>query len=131
MALQRYWYVDRGQGSRNRLAIVEKSNSSATKETITSNYASVSEIKDLRIYTIDAQDDYTVDSVTEEKTDIPKRYHEALVYKVIANGYKDPRNQKIDAAQYFDAEYEKLLKKAKKNARSNLQTNGFIKQVSY
>ena len=53
MALQRYWYLDRGQGGRNRLAVVEKSNASTTKETITSNFSSVSEVKDLRIYTID------------------------------------------------------------------------------
>jgi hypothetical protein len=131
VALQRYWYIDRGQGTRDRIAIVEKSNSSITKETITSNYASVSEVKDLRIYTIDAPIDYVVDNVTEEKTEIPLRYHEALVYKVIANGYKDPRNQKIDVAQYFDKEYEIVLKKAKKQARSNMQTNGFVKQVSY
>ena len=131
MALQRYWYIDRGQGTRDRIAIVEKSNSSTTKETITSDFSSVSEVKDLRIYTVDAPVDYTVDNVTEEKTEIPLRYHEGLVYKVIANGYKEPRNQKMDVAQYFDKEYEIVLKKAKKQARSNMQTNGFVKQVSY
>jgi hypothetical protein len=131
MALQRYWYIDRGQGGRNRLAIVEKSTSSTTKETITSNFASVSEVKDLRIYVVDTQTDFAIDSITNENTEIPKRYHEALVYKVVANGYKDPRNQKIEAAQYFDNEYEVLLKKAKKYARSNLQTNGFVQQVDF
>jgi|10_taG_2_1085330.scaffolds.fasta_scaffold27418_2 hypothetical protein len=131
MALQRYWYVDNGQGGRTRLAIVEKSNSSVTKETITSNYTSVSEVKDIRIYAIDSPDDYTIDNLTSEKKEIPLRYHEGLVYKVIANGYKDPRNQKMDVAQYFDKEYEIILKKAKKQARSNMQINGFVKQVSY
>ena len=131
MALQRYWYLDRGQGGRNRLAVVEKSNASTTKETITSNFSSVSEVKDLRIYTIDTQTDYDVDETLTEKTEIPKRYHEALVFKVIANGYKDPRNLKVDAAQYFDNEYEVALKKAKKFSRSNMQANGFIKQVDF
>jgi uncharacterized protein Smg (DUF494 family) len=53
MALQRYWYIDRGQGGRDRLAIVEKANSQTTKETITTDWSSVSEVKDLRVYTVE------------------------------------------------------------------------------
>ena len=49
MAVQRYWYIDRGQGGRNRLGIVEKATSSTTKETVTSDWASDSEFKDLRL----------------------------------------------------------------------------------
>ena len=131
MAVQRYWYIDRGQGGRNRLGIVEKATSSTTKETVTSDWASVSEVKDLRLYTIDTPADFLTGNVGVEDTNIPKRYHEALVNKVISMGYKDPRNMKIDAAQYFDMEYEKLVKKAKKHARSNMQTNGFIQQVDF
>ena len=134
MALQRYWYIDRGKG--NRLAIVEKSNSSSTKETLTSNYSSVSEAKDLRLYTIDTQIDFTVDTlssaeITEQEGGIPSRYHNALINKVISEGYEDPRNQKFDAAQYFEGKYQAIVKKAKKNSRSNMQSNGFIKQVDF
>jgi hypothetical protein len=131
MALQRYWFIDRGQGSGNRLGIVEKSNSSSTKETITSNFASISEQKDIRIYTIDTQRPFEVGDVTVEKLEIPKRYHEALVYKVVSIGYQDARNQKIDMAQYFNLEYEKLVKKARKHARSSMQTHGFVQQVDF
>tara|TARA_R100000458_G_C8273089_1_gene247914 strand:- start:1581 stop:1976 length:396 start_codon:yes stop_codon:yes gene_type:complete len=131
MALQRYWYIDRGQGGRDRLGIVEKANSQTTKETITTDWASVSEAKDLRIYTIDTQEDFVAGDLTVEKTDIPKRYHEALVNRVISLGYRDARNMKFDAAQFFDGEYEKLIKKAKKQARSNYQTHGFVKQIDF
>ena len=131
MALQRYWFIDRGQGGRDRLGIVEKSNSSTTKETVTSDWASVSEVKDLRVYAIDTPAEWVVGDLSVENTDIPKRYHEALVNKVISVGYKDPRNQKFDASQFFDLEYEKVVKKAKKHARSNMQTNGFIQQVDF
>lgn len=131
MALQRYWYIDRGQGGRDRLAIVEKANSQTTKETITTDWASVSEVKDLRVYTIDTQADFDVNNLSGEKTEIPKRYHEALVNKVISLGYRDARNMKIDASQFFDMEYEKLIKKAKKHARSNYQTHGFVKQIDF
>ena len=130
-SIQRYWYVDNGQGGRDRIAIVEKGNESATKETITSSFGSISEAKDLRMYTIDTQADYSIDNLSEEKTEVPKRYHDSLVSKVIAMGYKDPRNLKIDAAQYFDNEYEMKIKKAKKFSRSNLQTGGFIKQIDF
>ena len=131
MALQRYWYIDRGQGGRDRLAIVEKANSQTTKETITTDWASVSEAKDLRIYTTDTQEDFDINNLSGEKTEIPKRYHEALVNKVISLGYRDARNMKIDASQFFDMEYEKLIKKAKKYARSNYQTHGFVKQIDF
>ena len=131
MALQRYWYIDRGQGGRDRLGVVEKATSQTTKETITTDWGSVSEVKDLRVYTIDAPADFETGDISVEDTNIPKRYHEALVNKVISMGYRDPRNMKMDAAQYFDMEYEKLVKKAKKHARSNMQTNGFIQQVDF
>jgi hypothetical protein len=131
MAIQRYWYIDRGQGARDRLGIVEKATSSTTKETVTSDWASVSEVKDLRVYAIESPADFVVGDPSAESTSIPKRYHEALVNKVISLGYRDPRNMKVDASQFFDMEYEKLVKKAKKHARSNMQTNGFIKQVDF
>ena len=131
MALQRYWYIDRGQGGRDRLAIVERSNNQLTKERVTTDWASVSEVKDLRVYTIDTPADFETGNLSLEDTNIPKRYHEALVNKVISMGYKDPRNMRVDVAQYFDMEYEKLVKKAKKHARSNMQTNGVIKQIDF
>jgi phosphoglycerol transferase MdoB-like AlkP superfamily enzyme len=58
-------------------------------------------------------------------------YHEALTYKAIASGYKDKRNQDLQAAQYFDNEYEIAVKKAKKRARSNNVTVGYIVPHSY
>jgi hypothetical protein len=58
--------------------------------------------------------------------EIPSQFHEALAFKVIAMGYKDPRNMKIELAQYFDAEYDKVCKQAKKYARSNFQSTGQI-----
>ena len=131
MAVQRYWYIDRGQGGRNRLGIVEKATSSTTKETVTSDWASVSEVKDLRLYTIDTPADFLTGNVGVEDTNIPKRYHEALVNKVISMGYKDPRNMKIDAAQYFDMEYEKGIKEAKKYSKGYYKTHTFVKAQDF
>ena len=58
--------------------------------------------------------------------EIPTQFHEALAYKAIAIGYQDPRNMKIELAQYFDNEYEKICKRAKKFARSSYLTTGQI-----
>ena len=70
----------------------------------------------------------TLDSsyTSQYQYEIPEQFHEALVYKVIAMGYKEPRNMKIELAQYFDMEYDKILKEAKKYVRSNYQTTGQI-----
>ena len=53
-------------------------------------------------------------------------YHNAIVDKAISQGYTDPRNLNLQMAQYFDAEYEKAVKKAKTWARSNGVTTGFV-----
>ena len=57
---------------------------------------------------------------------IPPQFHEALVFKVIAMGYKTPPAMDINIAQYFDMEYEKVVKQGKKFARSNYIQTGVI-----
>ena len=46
-------------------------------------------------------------------------------------GYKTPPALQIDLAQYFDLEYEKVIKQAKKYARSNFKDVGQINPVSF
>ena len=57
---------------------------------------------------------------------IPTQFHEALVFKAIAMGYKTPPAMDINVAQYFDMEYEKVVKSGKKFSRSNYSQTGFI-----
>ena len=131
----RFWYV-----SNNRLAIVEK-NGATTVDGASTLYKSVSEAKPLIIHTISKADhfgkgasishsEYT--SLVEGPLgDIPVQFQEALVYKIIAMGYKTPPNINIDLAQYFDMEYEKVVKRAKKYARSAFIQTGMIAPVSF
>ena len=128
---KRHWFVERG-----RIAFIEEG-TNQTVDGVSTTAISISEAKSCLIkaislpihfpigYDVDVTASYT-DNAYGPLEDIPSQFHEALAFKVIAIGYKDPRNMKIELAQYFDAEYEKLCKRAKKFARSNYQTTGHI-----
>ena len=124
---QRAWFVDK----LNRIGIVEKGNSVVTKDNYTSNWKSISQIKDLRLYTISRDADLAVNAVTQSFAQIPNQFHETIVYKAIATGYKDPRHLDLQIAQYFDQEYAIGVKEAKKYSKSNYQSTGTIKGQDY
>ena len=131
---KRMWFIERG-----RIAFVEEG-SSTTVDGVSSTLVSISETKKCTIKGISTAthfptsltdiDDTYVESYTDNfhgpLDEIPVQFHEALAYKAIAMGYKDPRNMKIELAQYFDMEYDKVLKEAKKFARSSYKTTGQI-----
>ena len=75
--------------------------------------------------------DININELTNTFNQIPGQYHEILTYKAIAMGYKDPRNMNIEAAQYFDIEYEKGVKEGKKFSKSNYQSTGTIKPQEF
>tara|TARA_Y100001973_G_scaffold41744_1_gene62359 strand:- start:2764 stop:3183 length:420 start_codon:yes stop_codon:yes gene_type:complete len=126
----RFYFVDN-----DRLAIIEKKGST-TVDNASTNYQTISEAKPIRINSICKADHFnTGDKIVESDFNnasagplghIPTQFHEALVYKVIAMGYKTPPAMDINIAQYFDMEYEKVVKQAKKFARSNYIQTGVI-----
>ena len=126
----RFYFVDN-----DRLAIIEKKGST-TVDNASTNYQTISEAKPIRINTICKADHFNTGSHIAEADfisphagplgHIPTQFHEALVYKVIAMGYKTPPAMDINIAQYFDMEYEKVVKQAKKFARSNYIQTGVI-----
>ena len=124
---QRAWYID----TLLKLGIVEQGNNVATKDGYTSNWKSISEVKDLRLYTISRDADLAVDTMTGSWSQIPEQFHDTIISKVIASGYKDPRHLDIDLAQYFDMEYMKGLKEAKKYSRSYYKTHTVIKPQDF
>lgn len=124
---KRAWYVDK----LGKIGIVEKGINKVTKDGYTSDWGSISEAKDLRIYTISRDVDLSVDNTTGTWSQIPDQFHEIIVSKVIANGYKDPRNLELQNAQYFDMEYSIGVKEAKKFASSNYASTGFIKPQEF
>ena len=123
----RAWFVDK----LNRIGIVEKATNAITKDSYTTDWQSISEVKDIRMYTISRDDDLTIDNLDLTWTQIPNQFHETIVYKAIATGYKDPRNMELKAAQYFDQEYALGVKEAKKYSKSNYQSTGTIKPQDF
>jgi hypothetical protein len=131
----RFWYI-----SNNRLALVEK-NGTTTTDGASTLYKSISVAKPLVVHSISRADHFPTgtemvpgDFISSKEGplgDIPLQFHEALVYKIIAMGYKTPPNINIELAQYFDMEYEKVVKSAKKYAKSGHIQTGMIAPVSF
>jgi hypothetical protein len=108
----RYWYIDNG-----RLGVVEKG--AVTRDGKTSGYQSISEVKEIRIYSISKATDFTID-LTEVSL-LPSQFHDALVYKIISDGYLRAGVNEFNpqASQVFEGKYQMLVKDGKKHARSN------------
>jgi hypothetical protein len=129
---ERYWYPINDSGV--RLGLVEKSTNAVTRDGKTSNFQSISETGlQIRLHYISRGTHLAAGTTSGDTNvpEIPSMFHEALTYKAIATGYKDPRNMKLEAAQYFDNEYQLAVKKAKKQARSNFISTGFIAPCDY
>lgn len=118
----RAWYIDKLK----RIGVVEKTTNVSSKDGFTSDWGSISEVKDLRIYAISRDADIVINALTNTFTQIPAEFHEVLVFKAISMGYKDPRNLNVELAQYFDSEYMLGTKEAKKFSRANYQTSGYV-----
>ena len=129
---ERYWYP-----SLDRIGIVEKATNAVTRDGKTSDYQSMSvSDKEISIYIIGypkgmvATDSYTSTDVAPFN-EIPRQFHQALLYHVIGALYEDPRNMNIDLANRFDTKYLAIVNEAKKVARNNYTSTGFIKGVHF
>jgi|TARA_R110002020_G_scaffold258800_9_gene472651 hypothetical protein len=127
---KRFWFIDTST-TRARMGIAEQANSVLTKDGYTTDFKAITEVKDITIYAIARDYDLTVNNMATTWSQIPIQFHEVIVNKAIANGYKEPRNMDIQVAQYFDNEYLLGLKEAKKFSRSNYQTTGNIKPQDF
>ena len=121
---ERYWYVSQG-----RLAIVEKVNNAITRDDKTSNFQSISAVKEIRIYAISQATDFD-DTLTQE-SDLPIQFREGLAYKVIADAYLIPPTVSEDLHKMFYAKYMDSVKEGRKFARSNYIQTGNIRQVHF
>ena len=124
--LERFWFID-SSGLRPRMGIVEKSTNAVTKDGYTTDYKSLTEAKDVTIYAISRDSDLSINSLTSRWGNIPEQFHESMVHKAIAMGYKKGKGFNIEKAQFFDAEYSLVLKEAKKFSQ-NFYWNKIIKK---
>ena len=134
---KRLWFTERG-----KIAFVE-TGSNTTVDSVTTTLLTISEAKTVKIKAIANAVHFETSGTKDEHgspiayaeiddptagplEEIPSQFHEALVYKVIASGYREPRNLEIQLSQYFDLEYSNIVKNARKFARNNYQTTGTI-----
>ena len=128
---KRLWFTERG-----RIGLVEEGTATTT-DSVTTTIVSISVAKSLLIkglslptkFPIGNEDGYNAsytDNFYGPLDEIPSQFHEGLAYKAISLGYEEPRNMKIELAQYFNNEYEKVVKRAKSFGRSSYLTTGQI-----
>jgi hypothetical protein len=108
------WYSER-----DRLALVTL-NSKAT--VIDDLYTNLPAGSTIRIYGAKIADPFT--NTNDSLTELPEQFHEAIVYKAIANGYETPPNLNPEMASYFKQQYEAKIKSAKKWKKSS-RVGGF------
>ena len=109
----RYWYTSSG-----RLGVVEKNVSGVTRDDKVSDYQSISEVKEIRIYAISQATDFTADLT--DVSELPSQFHDALSYKVLAEAYLKGLSAQFNpqASQIFESKYMTLVKDGRKHARS-------------
>jgi len=119
------WYIDS-----QRIAIVEHLPEGLTIDGNTTHYQSISTSdKEIRLYTIGQAIDFTTN--TALSSDLPSQFHEALAYKVIADGYLKGESLNVQLAQLFEGKYMSFVKEGKKHAKSNFVYSGIIKPQDF
>ena len=119
-----FWYLGGTSGGGIKLALVEKGD--VTKNGWTSNFKTIQLTGTNNVRIRGTFTDYDIDlSVYKERGSIPEVFHKAIADKVIAMGYRDPRNKDLQSAEYFEQLYEKQLRKAKLRV-TNIQGTGRI-----
>ena len=120
---ERGWYEDLG-----RIAIVEKREDAIKRDDIVSQYQSITSVGLLRIKTISAPVDVSDSSSGNDiLAGVPGNFDRYVINFAIAEGYRLPDTLDPQKAEYFDAQFEKGVKKAKKFANSSYTTSGTIK----
>lgn len=120
--VNRAWFIDK----LGKMGIIEKATNQVTRDGWITDWTSISVVKSVRLYAISKDSDISVNELTNTFNQIPSQFHEALVYKAIAMGYKDPRNMDINVAGYFDSEYERGVREGRKFGKSNYTDVGRI-----
>lgn len=119
---RRYWYIHN-----DMLALVEEKSGGKTINYTVEDFDSIStDGIEIRVHATVLDKNSNYDAINDIPG-IPVQFHEALVFKAIATLYEDPRQQKLDMAQYFEQKYQLKLREAKKFARRNRQTGGVVK----
>ena len=117
--IDRYWFIKDGE-----IAIVQYDSTGTTVNGVTSRYISSSAGGTVKVHYVGRPE--AMDGDAGDTSPIPATFHKYLVAKVIAEGYKDPRNIDLNNAQFFDAEFEKGVVRGRKEGRREYKATGRI-----
>lgn len=125
---KRYWFT-----SEDQLAIVEEKNATIEKNYTTTNFGSIGTSDlEIRLHTVNLDNaNFGAGDMETTSPGTPIQFHEALVFKVISQGYEDPRNQNLQASQYFQGKYDQRVRDAKKYAKRGFQRDAHIRPVDF
>ena len=123
-----YFYFIDTHSAGEKIAIVQKATNAVTKNGWTSQYQTVQTAGTniLKIRGIFTDNDLATGTLDGKYSNIPTRFHHAIVMNVISMGYLDPRNMNVETAKVFAMGYDDGLKKAKRFARSNYISTGRV-----
>jgi hypothetical protein len=108
---EHYWWVEN-----DKLNIV-KGGSPTTYNTAS---------KTFNLYVTYHPTDLTAATLLTASPPFDARFHDALMYHIIAQVYIDPRNFDIEKSAFFDMKYNMILKAAKKESRMKKYNAGYI-----
>tara|TARA_Y100001963_G_C6706952_1_gene412355 strand:- start:138 stop:899 length:762 start_codon:yes stop_codon:yes gene_type:complete len=145
---KRFWMIndydgDKGTTKSKRLGIVEKVTNAVTRDGRTSNFqsCSISGSTNIRVYADTFASQFTSSGVGTDEDDamlstvgplkdIPAAFHEVLLTGAIAIGYKYPPNLDFNISAAFEQEFERGIKRIRKQERTKVST-GFIKPQDF
>ena len=131
-----------------RLGIVEKVNNSITRDGRVSDYqtCSITGSSNVRVYAITLPNEFkniehgaalsedsgvTINSeFSGPLADIPKEFHEVILYGALFFGYQNPKSFNADMIGYFKNEFQQGIKDIKKFERTKGST-GFIRPQDF
>ena len=116
------WYPER---ERIGLVEIEDSTSGSVKSVTESGLI-------MRILATRKPSDFTMANDEADTTSaFPPQFHHAITYRVIAELYRDPRNQNIELAEYYMNEYRNIVRLAKHYGKRGHIGFGAIKGYGY
>jgi len=120
------WFIKNGE-----IGFVEKSANATTIQGVSTNYVSPTTAGTNNVKIHYTGRPVAMDGVATTVSSLPAHYHKYLVSKVIAEGYKDPRNIDLATSQFFDAEFEKGVARGRKEGKREYRGTGMIKPVDF
>ena len=110
------WYAER-----DRIAVVSLDKKATIVDDLYTNLPTGSIV---RIYGAKIADHFSANN--DSLTELPEQFHEAIVYKAIANGYETPPNLNPEMAMYFKTQADTIAATFENFTTDDLDSGGYV-----